>query len=456
MTNFVFSRRAIQACINGLARTLDHSQLASLVERLNAKDASRLDAMWEAVFLHGLSQACDLLHERTLPNGRRPDIDWKINKREGDSLSIIADITTVSDEGLEDQNPIKFLSTEIIRLASKLGLPPGSFWSNVRGKTIGQPQKSKIRLMLPEKAAINSFIKNHLEPWFYSVKNNKKEKSIFNCTEENLNLSIIYDPNWKNGGGSYTSYTVATSKSANPLFNALKGKVKQLNGAPSNAIRAIFVCDGGCELIRQGPSAKSHYTFTSREVAEDFLRQNTSIDFVLLTTVKEHHHPFGFSRTYQMSYELVCAAPNFRSKRVTTHSIDLLEQALNIAFTNTPQPLRPPHHSASMLKNDGVGNDQLGAHSMQGEKITISSRGLIRFLAGQISTEEFNQAHRWGEPNAPQNPFARHLQNGLMISKIEVTSGNDTDDDKITFTIDKFDVANSPFVLPASDESNHN
>lgn len=454
MTNFVFSRRAIQERINGLTHTLDRSQLAQLVNRLNTNDASRLHAMWEVVFLYGLSQAGDLQHEKTLPNGRCPDIDWEIRKPEGDTLSIIADVTTVSDDGIEDQNPINLLSSEVIRLASKFGLRPGSFWCDVRGKTMGQSHKSKMRLMLPEKSAMANFIKNELEPWFCSVRENSTTKSIFDRTEETLNLKIIYDPNWQNGGGSYTSYTVATSKSNNPLFSALKGKVKQLNGAPSNAIRVIFACDGGCSLIRQGAKGKSHYTFSSTEIAEDFLRQNSSIDFVLLTTIDEHRYSFGIPTTYSMSYELVCAPPNSRSTRVTSGSIDAITQALNIALTTVPQPLRTAYHSASLLKKPGVGNDRLGAHSMQGNKITISSRGLIRFLAGQITAEEFSQSHGWNEPNSPRNPFTSHLKNGLMISKIEITSGNDSDDDEVTFTIDKFDAANTPFTLPGSKEKN--
>ena len=91
---------------------------------------------------------------------------------------------------------------------------------------------------------------------------------------------------------------------------------------------------------------------------------------------------------------------------------------------------------------------------MKGNEIKISSRGLIRLLAGEISVEEFNRAHRWNEPNSSNNPFAAHLRSRLMIRKIDVTSGNDTDDDEITFTLDKLDVANTDFSMPNSDEMN--
>lgn len=454
MTNFVFSRRAIQAQINMLTLVLESSQLASLVKRLNARDESRLHAMWEVVILSALSKAGRLRHEQALSNGRCPDINWEIEKRDGSSLTIIGDITTISDDGLEDQNPFKFISKEIFRLSSKFGLKPGNFWIQARGKTLGKPQKSKMRLLLPEKANLNTFIKNELEPWIYRVKQDSSAKSEFKITNDSINLKIIYDPNWKNGGGSYTSYTVATSKIINPLFSALKGKVKQLNCAPDNAIRIIFACDGGCDVIRRGANGKSHYTFSSREIAEDFLRQNSSIDFVLLCTISEHHHPFGLPTKYHMSYELVHAPSSFRSDRVTTESIDTLAEALNAALPSIPQPLRPAYHSASLLKQAGVGHDRLGGYSMQGDKITISSRGLIRLLSGEISVEEFNEAHRWNDSDIQQNPFARYLYSGLMISNIEVEHGNDQDDDQITFTIDKWDPANSPFTIPSTDNKN--
>lgn len=452
MTNFVFSRRAVQGCINALQQTLDLSQLAALVNRLNARDESRLDAMWEVALLSALSKAGDLQHEEPLANGRCPDISWKIKQPDGVSLAIIGDITTISDDGLEDQNPFKLVSSEIVRLASKFGLRPGSFWVDVRGKTVGQPNKSKMRLMLPEKSALINFIKTELEPWVRNIKTSSAAKSVFEHPEDSIGLKVVYDPNWENGGGSYTSYTVATSKAINPLFSALKGKVKQLNGAPNDAIRIIFACDGGCNLIRQGRSGKSHYTYNSIEVAEDFLRQNSSIDFVLLSTINETHHPFGLPTKYNMSYELVCAPPNYRSARVTTESIETLTKALNDALPHIPRPLRPAYNAAAHLKNAGIGHDRLGGYSMQGNKITISSRGLIKFLAGQISAEEFNKAHRWELSGIDQNPFARHLNSGLMISKIEVNSGNDNDDDEITFTIDKWDAASSPFAIPKTNE----
>lgn len=401
--------------------------------------------------LHALSQTGKLKHEQPLPNGRCPDFSWTINRNDGNALTVTGDITTISDDGLDAQNPLRYISEEIRRLASKFGMRPGNFWIDVRGETTGPSHRSKMRLMLPEKSEIGGFIKTELEPWFSSIRAAPTLKSKFESTENKNNFKIIYDPNWQNGGGSYTSYTVATSKTINPLFSALKKKVKQLNGAPDDSFRMIIACDGGCDLIRNGNQGKSHYTYSAREVAEDFLRQNSSIDAVLLATIDEKHHPFGIPTEHKMSYELICAPILARSHRATNEVVELLTAALRGALLKIPRPLRPAYHSASLLKTPGAGYDQLGSYSMQGNKITISSRGLLRLLAGEISTEEFIRAHRWDDETNDPNPFTNHLKSGFMISSLDVTGGANSDDDKITFTIDKFDVAAGPFTFPGAD-----
>ena len=288
MTNFIFSRRAMQKCITDLNEVLEPTQLSSLVKRLNTIGSDRLPAMWELMVLYGLSKVGDLSHEQMLPNGRRPDINWKIPTLEKNFISIIGDITTISDSGLDELNPYKQFTHEVSRIASKFGLKPICFWCDVRGQIIGSSHKSKMRLMLPKKSEMNDFIKNKIEPWIYSLKANPHEKSIFDYKENNHSIKITYSPSHtSSGGGSYTSYKVATSKITNPLFNALKAKVKQLKREQDTAFRLIVACDGGCELLRNGDSWKSHYTHNSREIVAEFLRQHSSIDMVLLVATTE-------------------------------------------------------------------------------------------------------------------------------------------------------------------------
>lgn len=133
MSNFVFSRRSLQQSINNLALTLKREQLVSLVDRLNRLDDGRLPAMWELVMLNALAGVGELRHEVELQNGRRPDIELTITPENGEPFMIIGDVASVSDAGLDEQNPVSVLSNELSRLVTKAGLNPNHFGYDVRG-----------------------------------------------------------------------------------------------------------------------------------------------------------------------------------------------------------------------------------------------------------------------------------------------------------------------------------
>lgn len=116
---FVFSRRAIQRCIDELGDVLSGGQLERLVKRLNLVGSGRFAASWEACLLHSLSRVGVVSHEASLPSRREPDV-WFTYP--GDNApGFIADITAISDEGLRKANPVHDLSNELSRLALKLG-----------------------------------------------------------------------------------------------------------------------------------------------------------------------------------------------------------------------------------------------------------------------------------------------------------------------------------------------
>ena len=132
---FVFSRRAIQRCIDNLGGVLSGDQLDNLVKRLNLVGSGRFAASWEACLLHGLSRVGAVAHDVPLPNQRRPDI-WFTYR--GDSApGFIADVTAISDEGLRKANPVHDLSDELTRLARRVGLDPNHIRYDVSGQHDG-------------------------------------------------------------------------------------------------------------------------------------------------------------------------------------------------------------------------------------------------------------------------------------------------------------------------------
>lgn len=65
-------------------------------------------AMWEVVILHALSLQSAVATEEPLASGRRPDVRFDDGR-----IGFTADITCVSDEGLDEANPNHELSQEI-------------------------------------------------------------------------------------------------------------------------------------------------------------------------------------------------------------------------------------------------------------------------------------------------------------------------------------------------------
>ena len=453
MSNFVFSRRVMQQSIDHLSGILDIGQITSIVNRLNRPSDKRLPAMWELMLLEALSKSGTLRHETELSDGRRPDIELTIESAVGLPLLVVGDITTISDINLHEQNPVKSLRAELGKAAKKLGLSADHFSYDVRGGRVGKFREGRMSLFLPPKKDLPQFVKDNIAPWLDQLTKAPDKADKYQYTERLTRISLSYHPHVSGSGGGYTSYDVAASRSKNPLFSALKGKKEQLKAAPPEALRLVIVCDGDCSLLRRGSANSSSETFTSREVAEDFLRQNSTIDAVPLITIEEIRQMFVSRVTCRLMCELVVAGENDRSKRLTSESITLLCDALNTALRSMPQPVRSAYSAASLCLQSKYGSDRIGEYSMKGNEITISSRALLRLLSGEISSEDFISQHRWGTPDHP-NPFLQNSRTGQLISSIDVNKGGENDDDSLRFSFGFPDPAASPFRvrLPAKED----
>lgn len=110
----IFARRALQRRLDELRGILGAAEVGELVGRLNNVGKDRLAIAWEVAVLHALSRHGGLGHQIQLSSGRRPDIEFKSAE-----LSFVADVTCVSDEGVEDANPYNRFS-ELIEDAKML------------------------------------------------------------------------------------------------------------------------------------------------------------------------------------------------------------------------------------------------------------------------------------------------------------------------------------------------
>ena len=452
MSNFIFSRRALQRMIGDLAVVLERDQLTSIVERLNRPGDARLPAMWELVMLAAFSTIGKLRHEIELPNGRRPDIELTASADGGAPVLIIGDVATISDAGLDEQNPVGVLSTELSRLAMKAGLNANHFGYDIRGGHVGPFRDGRMKLFLPKKGPLLELMREEVEPWICAVKDDPDQPRQFEYHQDEVAFSLTYNPMQPYARGCYANYAVAASRDKNPLFRGLKSKVAQLKQAPQNALRLLIACDGDSELLRQSKQMRSPGVFGSREVAEDFLRQNSSIDAVLLVTIDEQRLACGMATTYRMRYDLAIAPPPARSQRMTSDAISALDSLLREAVKRIPQPVQSAYNAALRCSEPGYGPDMIGGYEMGGEYVRLSSRALQRLLAGDLTVKDFIEAHGWNDGHGPKNPFARMAHAGRMIQEVKVDDAGDEDDDWLTFRFGMPDPAVAPFTVPGTAE----
>jgi len=426
--------------------------------------------MWEVVVLKSLSTLGTLRHEVELSSGRRPD--FELQSIVGNSATlIVGDVATVSDAGLDDRNPVGTLRNEITRLARKHRLEANHFQYRIEGGRTGVAgRSSRVQLSLPQKQELREIIRVDVEPFIRDISQQSKNVASYVHNVGDVKFTIQYDNARRYMMGGHPSYTVALSLSNNPLANALAAKIKQLRRAPQSAIRVVVLCDGGCDIMTS--DAHTPETFDRREIVRDVLRQSSVLDLVVLVSVKET----GFGRTYKLALRVefvwtkrtrddssektlpsrLAAAFGWHARRMSKveqaesreATFLAVERALDRAFKSVPTPQQTPSNASIRGMLFQIGPDNIGAYKGGGNSVKISSRALVRLLAGEISSTDFFVQQWGGNSVSPHsNPFQHMFSEGRMIKSVNVENGGDEDDDWLEFEFGDPDAAAAPFVV---------
>lgn len=155
----IYQRRALQRRLNELRDILGNDAASKLADRLNRPGKDRVAAMWEVVVLHGLSKCGSLQNEMALATNRRPDVlfEWS-------TLRLNADVTAVSDDGLDRDNPYYELSQLIEAAKKKLGLPLGGLDLRIRSRRDSTKRGTRTALLLPARGKLQEFVNQRVLP----------------------------------------------------------------------------------------------------------------------------------------------------------------------------------------------------------------------------------------------------------------------------------------------------
>lgn len=434
----IFARRALQRRLDEIRPILGGQTVDELVVRLNRPGRDRTGAMWELVVLHSLSRLGKLRVEVPLPSGRRPDVAFS-----SDDVTFIADVTSISDEGLEEQNPYRELSKLLEATKTKLGLKIGGMDLRIGSMKVETSRGSRTVLRLPNRAGLRAFVRDRIEPALRSQIAAGADVLDVVINDETADVEVHIDPRKSPyNSGAYAAFDVPTIKDQNPLYNALRAKAGQLRGA--SGVVGIIVGDASSRALAGQRIGWNE--IDARAIADEFLRQHRSINFVLLLSVREEQRSVLQIRPILRLPHAVLVFSK------TTPPPAELEWLFRRMLAEMPKPVAMPINAALRSREKGYGWGFHGGGTMSRSRVKISAREVLEVLAGRRTVKEMNSWHRWSasgdgaQANSMPNPFERHLMEGRLPTAMRVFKGDENDpDDWIEIEFGAPDPAVSPF-----------
>jgi len=390
--------------------------------------------MWELVVLYGLSKCGHLQNEVTIASRRRPDVLF-----EQDSLRLTADVTAVSDEGLDDNNPYHELSDLIEDAKKKLKLPIGGLDLRVRAKDEITKRGTRTVLLLPPRATLRTFVDEVIVPQLRDQIADDAFPLRVAIDDEDVSLDITIDPTRSpNSSGAFVAYDVPRIKDRNPLFNALKAKAAQLRTA--DGITGVIVGDGDCVAL--SVRSADWRRVSTKQIIDEYFRQFSSIDFVLLLSVREIGHGCA-------SYLANEASSFFRPGFHAGTELDTLFESMVSHF---PKPAMMPNNGALRAREDDYGLGHHGGYGMSGSSmVRLGLREFTEIFAGLRSLDDNGAKNVEAarklphETNLIQGTVMRNLMDGRLPESIEVIkTDEDESDDWVEIRFGKVDPAVAP------------
>lgn len=240
----------------------------------------------------------------------------------------------------------------------------------------------------------------------------------------------------------FAAYDVPTIKDKNPLYNALKSKADQLRGV--EGISGIILGDGNCAALAERQA--SPRSVSSEAIAKECLRQYSSLDFVLLLTIREEKRLFfpPIRPELRTHATLIC--------RDESPVRAQLETTFGAMLRKFPRPVNMPVNGALRAREAQFEMGHHGGCKLSGQKIRVSSREMVEVLAGLRTFDENGARNVEFARSQPHNKshvsamFLRQIANGRLPVAITVEKTDENDnDDWIEFDFGEPDPAITPF-----------
>ena len=212
----LFARRIIQHKLNALREgILTPKHAGRLVSQLNSASRHVIPTEWEIIVVAAFAKHALLQYEPAIGSGR-PDIF--VDDSRGDKhAKFIADVTSVSDHGTDENNPSNYLRENIFMMALRLGVDFHTLGWHVGCLMEGRYPDQRVKVLLPPKAALHSFLQTSIRAFLCDVRAEPCVSHELAWKEPGIDFRLIHDPAQRQSrfGGPLVA-TVAYSKTKNP------------------------------------------------------------------------------------------------------------------------------------------------------------------------------------------------------------------------------------------------
>jgi hypothetical protein len=442
----VFSRRIVQTMLDENAQFLTKEQLGQQVARLNAHGFQPLDTEWEVAVLNAFSKLGKVDHEPSLEGTAKLDLLFTAD----DSSDFLADVASVSDEGFEERSPVKSFYVELQERLRRAGVLYKG-WQLSIGSHPAKYGEPTIPAIPPRNEFSKEIFNGKFKQFLRTVKEQPHRSYTYSVRTSKTAISLTYDPSGKYFTTNGPVYSQARRKDQNPVFNALRLKAKQLKRVSYQGPKGIILCDGGTDMVHSRPRSSFDFNFNAVDATKDFLRQNKSVDFVLLISsvwIEEGLHRALVGGPVRKVKVTVVQNKHF--ERVPERIRELLGR-LESCF---PEPENTASGARETIRH-GYNPTQLrplaGGWGMSDTEVKLSASAVLGLLAGTVTQEELFRTLGFKpqstKPSAIRNPFDYMLSRKMRLHEI-VVEETTHDDGYLVFRFEGRDPALSSFVNP--------
>jgi hypothetical protein len=433
--------------LNENASFLTMEALDQHVARLNTNGFRLIDTEWEVAVLNAFSKAGAVEHEAALQGTARLDLLFTHE----DGSQLLADVATVSDEGHEAKTGVRAFQVELNERLEHAGLLYRG-WSLSVGSHPTTKYREQPKPALPPRSEFAKEIFNaNFKRFLALVKERPSEERTYYVSTQKTAVALTYLPNYKYFMAQLPTNSPAVSKNKNPVFNALRMKAKQLRKAGYDGPKAIILCDGGSEMVHSKPHGAFEFNFNAVDAAKDFLRQNQSIDFVIiLASVLTASGRYSPSKAPFRKVQ-VTLVPN-KSFNGLPDSIKQIVATLEQMF---PEPENTADGGRETIRNKFDRKELrpfAGGWEVSSNEVKISAAAVLALLAGVVTQDDLfknlgfkPQSRKIG---AIRNPFQYQLIQKMRVEKVNVEHVAEEDESYLIFHFDGPDPALSPFRNP--------